>query len=80
MFTNGRKSGKHGAKPGKPDKDPQYDEELGSPYFYRHEKGGDERRMKELLDNNYKVGDNTSKDRNDAGFPVSPRRTIITGS
>ena len=79
MFTTAPKKGKKSSSPGT-DTKPQA-EETGSPYFYRCEKGGDEKRMREIYDNRYGKADKAvAKPRNDKGFPVSPRRTIITGS
>lgn len=77
MYTTAPKKGKKSSRPGK-DTAPK-SEEMGSPYFFRHEKGGEEVRMREVYDNDY--GKKT-KDRSptDKGFPVSPRRTMITGS
>ena len=78
MYETYKKGGK---KPGTPAKDKS--EELGSVYFYRHSKGGDERRFRELSMNDY-----GKKQRRDdpfelldesKGVPANPRRTIIHG-
>lgn len=76
MFTNGRKSGKKGSRPGTAAKG--MTQKLGSPYWWRHDMGGDETRERELGRNDY--GKKAQKtDKVDERIPVSPRRTIIHG-
>jgi hypothetical protein len=70
------KKGKKSSRPGTAAKDSS--ERLGSPYYYRCEKGGTDKRARELLENDYgKEAQETDKVRD--GFPVSPRRTMIHG-
>ena len=73
------KKGKKGGRPGTADKGRS--ETLGSPYFYRSERGGDESRAQQIYENIYGKADKARpKERTTKGFPVSPRRTMITGS
>lgn len=84
MFEMYRKKGKKGKNPGKTE--PVVEETLGDVYHYRHEMGGEERRMREIHQNQYgkkqpeePMLDLYDPDANDKGFPVSPRRTEISG-
>ena len=79
MATSYPKKGKKGSRPGVEVKGST--ETMGSPYFFRCEKGGDETRAQQIYENIYgKADKGRRKERTTKGFPVSPRRTIITGS
>lgn len=79
MYESFPKKGKKSSRPGKVDKDPIGTQRTGNPYFFRHDTGGDEKRVREIYSNDY--GKKAQKtDKVLAGFPVSPRRTMITGS
>jgi hypothetical protein len=72
-MTSYPKKGKRSSRPGTAAKGKS--EKLGNPYFYRHEMGGDEMRMREIMGNDYsKPAKPRRGERTTNGIPANPMR------